>query len=86
MKYLYDFGDGWEHSIELEQILFKVEKRKYPICIAGERSCPPEDCGGVYGYEDLLEILKNPDHEEYKQMKTWAGRQFNPEKFDPKKV
>lgn len=63
MPYLYDFGDSWHHLIEYECILFKRKKQKYPVCLAGERSCPPEDCGGSFGYEDLLGILKSPDDE-----------------------
>ncbi|MFA5878935.1 MAG: plasmid pRiA4b ORF-3 family protein [Candidatus Margulisiibacteriota bacterium] len=77
--YIYDFGDGWEHEIKLEKILLKEKGEKYPKCIAGERACPPEDCGGTGGYEDLLEILANPNHEEYRSMKTWAGDDFDPE-------
>lgn len=86
MPYLYDFGDSWHHLIEYECILFKRKKQKYPICLAGERSCPPEDCGGSYGYKDLLEILKSPDDERYSDMKTWVGRKFDSEHFDPSKV
>lgn len=86
MLYLYDFGDDWKHRIEYERILFKKTKQKYPVCIGGDRACPPEDCGGSFGYERLLEILKNPRDEEYKETRTWAGRNFNPEKFEAAKV
>jgi len=86
VRYEYDFGDCWSHKIELEQILFKTEKCKYPICLAGSRSCPPEDCGGTSGYANLLDALSHPKHKEYKHLKTWAGKNFDPEKFDAEKV
>jgi hypothetical protein len=61
--YEYDFGDGWDHNIVLEKIIDEVVD--YPICIDGAMSCPPEDCGGVGGYEFLKEVLNDPDHPEY---------------------
>lgn len=83
MRYVYDFGDSWNHKITLEKILPREEKTKYPICIAGALACPPEDCGGIGGYYDLLEIMDNPKHEEYKDMIEWlGGEKFNPEDFD----
>ena len=81
--YRYDFGDDWEHTIELEKILAPSPGEKYPICIDGARACPPEDCGGAYGYEDLLRVLADPTDEEYEEMKSWVGPHFNPENFDP---
>lgn len=84
--YLYDFGDGWEHMIVLEKILPQEQGSRYPICIAGERACPPEDCGGTWGYENLLEIIKDKKHEEYKRMMQWLGGKFNPEEFLPENV
>jgi len=58
--YEYDFGDGWEHDVIVEKILPVDEKFKYPICLEGKMNCPPEDCGGIWGYSDMLEILKQP--------------------------
>ena len=84
--YEYDFGDGWEHDVLLEKILPGDEKLKSPICLAGKMACPPEDCGGVWGYADLLEILKNPKHEEYDSYMEWLGGEFDPEHFDKDKV
>jgi len=84
--YIYDFGDGWEHEIVLEKILPAEIGIQYPLCIAGERACPPEDCGGVPGYEYLLEIISDPKHEEYEERLEWLGEEFNPENFDPKSV
>ena len=73
--YEYDFGDGWVHEVLLEGILLKEQGVKYPRCIAGKRACPPEDCGGVPGYYRVLEILGNPDHEEYQETVNWAKGQ-----------
>ena len=84
--YFYDFGDGWEHEVELEKILPRETGVRYPVCLGGKRACPPEDCGGVSGYERLLEIISNPDDDEYEEMLTWLGGKFDPEHFDPKKV
>ena len=84
--YRYDFGDGWEHLITLEKIFPAEEKTTYPQCIKGKRACPPEDCGGVWGYKNLLEILDDPKHEEYKCRLEWLGDNFDAEKFDPKEV
>ena len=84
--YEYDFGDGWMHEILLEKILSPLVGAEYPVCIAGKMACPPEDCGGIPGYYNLLEIIKNSKHPEYKFMKEWVGHEFNPKEFDPKKV
>jgi hypothetical protein len=86
IMYEYDFGDSWEHKIVLEKILQPEENRKYPVCIKGARNCPPEDCGGVWGYEQLIEVLKNPDHEGYKSYIEWLGGEFEPELFDINEV
>jgi hypothetical protein len=85
-NYEYDFGDGWEHEVVLEKILPSVVGSRYPQCIAGERACPPEDCGGAWGYEDLLEIIANSKHPEYLELMEWLEDGFNPEEFDPKLV
>ncbi|MDX1251210.1 MAG: plasmid pRiA4b ORF-3 family protein [Gammaproteobacteria bacterium] len=80
--YEYDFGDGWEHDIKVEKILNAEPGVHYPVCLAGKRACPPEDCGGVPGYEYLLEILSDPQHEEYEERREWLGGEFDPEAFD----
>ena len=85
-SYMYDFGDGWVHEITLEKFLPREKDTKYPVCIKGKRACPPEDCGGIGGYYDLLEIIKNPEHEEYDDMINWLGEDFNPEHFNVKDV
>ena len=84
--YEYDFGDGWEHEIILEKILPIDEEKKYPVCLTGKNNCPPEDCGGIWGYSDLLEILKHPDHEEYEEYSEWLGEDFDPKYFDKDKI
>ena len=80
-SYTYDFGDNWEHRLVLEEIMPADPSRSYPVCLAGQRACPPEDCGGVYGYENVLEALRDPEHEEHQQIRTWIGRPFDPEAF-----
>jgi hypothetical protein len=85
-SYEYDFGDGWEHAVVLEDIVEKQKGRKYPVCVAGARACPPEDCGGVPGYEDLLVTINDPTSEEYESTMEWLGGQFDPEQFDPAEV
>jgi hypothetical protein len=85
-EYEYDFGDSWEHGLVLEGILLKQSKIKYPICLAGARACPPEDCGGVYGYRDMLKIIQNPSHGEHESMLEWLGGKYDPDVFDPNKV
>jgi hypothetical protein len=80
--YIYDFGDDWRHEITVEQVGTPDPKATYPTCIDGQRACPPEDCGGPPGYERLLEILGDPDHEEHDEMKDWLGKKFDAERFD----
>lgn len=85
-KYCYDFGDNWEHDVLLEKIVSKEAAKKYPVCLDGERSCPPEDCGGPWRYDEFLNILKNKNHPIHREKKDWVGRKFNPEQFDIKKI
>jgi DNA-binding PadR family transcriptional regulator len=83
--YEYDFGDGWAHLLEVEKILDPQQGQYYPVCIAGERATPPEDVGGVYGYELYLEAMQDPDHPEHEDYLRWRG-EFDPEVFDIKAV
>lgn len=85
-EYEYDFGDGWEHEVVLEEITVRVPKAKYPICSDGAGACPPEDCGGVPGYEEMLRVLRDPTHEEHETTVQWVGGRYDPAVFDPKKV
>lgn len=84
--YMYDLGDNWGHKIQLEKMLPCDKNIKYPVCTAGERACPPEDCGGVWGYEELLEAIMDPKHQRHEEMLEWAGGEFDPEHFDPKEI
>jgi hypothetical protein len=84
--YEYDFGDSWEHQIQVEKILPPESGAQYPVCLAGKRACPPEDCGGIWGYEELLEIITDPLHEEYHETIEWLGGSFDPEEFDIDRV
>lgn len=80
--YEYDFGDGWEHELKIEKVLPAEKGQRYPACLAGKRACPPEDCGGPWGYQNLIEILANPKHEEYEEMREWVPPDFDAEAFD----
>ena len=82
MTYEYDFGDSWEHRIVLEKILGIASAADAPSCIEGARACPPEDCGGVWGYAELLRIVSDPSHPECGRMLEWVGPDFDPERFD----
>ena len=85
--YEYDFGDSWEHEITVEKTLPGEAAAATPaLCLDGARACPPEDCGGIWGYAELLKTLKNPKHPEHKTMKEWLGRPFNVEAFDVAKT
>lgn len=86
VPYEYDFGDGWEHELTLEAILPRRAGQKYPVCVDGARACPPEDCGGVYGYETLLTVIQDPGHEEHESTLEWLGGRFDPDRFDPERV
>ena len=83
LSYWYDFGDDWRHEVVLEGILPAESALKHPLCLAGERRCPPEDVGGVHGYERFLEVILDPKHKEYELMVGWAGGHFIDE-FDMK--
>ncbi|NHZ72746.1 MAG: hypothetical protein GWP17_06655 [Aquificales bacterium] len=84
--YEYDFGDSWQHELVLEKITLADETAVYPRCLAGERACPPEDCGGVWGYETFLEAVQDPKNPEHNSYLEWAGGTFDPETFDLDKV
>lgn len=85
-RYEYDFGDSWEHELLLEKILPVEAGVRYPRCLKGKRACPPEDCGGVWGYEELLTILANKKHPEHTTYLEWIGGEFDPEEFDLEEV
>ena len=79
--YTYDFGDDWRHEVLLEKILVAEKGVSYPRCTAGKRACPPDDCGGPWGYADFLKAIKDPKHPEHKAMLEWIGGKFDAEEF-----
>ncbi len=83
LVYNYDFGDSWEHIVTVEKIVpAEASMPAIAVCLAGSRACPPEDCGGIGGYMELLKSLKNKKHPEHRRIKEWLGRPFDPEFFD----
>jgi len=83
LVYEYDFGDGWEHVVVLEKVLpFDPERHRDPLVTAGRRACPPEDCGGVFGFYRMLDVLGDPLHPEHEDVREWIGGVFDPDAFD----
>lgn len=84
LRYKYDFGDGWEHTILVEKILTGADAPGLtdPICLKGARNCPPEDCGGIWGYQNLAEVMADPSHPEHEDMLEWHG-EYDAEDFSP---
>ncbi len=90
LGYTYDFGDDWEHDIVVEKVLDRTDTVVYPRCTGGRRAAPPDDCGGIWGYDELVEILSDPDHPEHEERLEWLGLDdaagFDPDRFDPDAV
>jgi hypothetical protein len=84
--YTYDFGDSWDHEIVVEKCLASESGRTYPACLAGERHGPPEDCGGLPGFYNLLEAIADPEHEQHEELVEWLGDDFDPEAFSADEV
>jgi hypothetical protein len=82
MVYEYDFGDGWMHDMVVEKILPPDQGAKLPRCVDGQCACPPEDCGGIWGYYNLLEAVRDPKHPEHEELREWLGEKYDPEAFD----
>ena len=80
--YEYDFGDSWEHELLVEKRLLLEEGKRYPVCLTGKRACPPEDCGGIWGYVSFLEAIRDPEHPEHEEMVEWVGGEFDPDALD----
>jgi len=82
-RYTYDFGDNWRHTVTVENRLLPDESfNTWPVCIAGQNACPPEDVGGVGGYSEFLEAIADPSHDEHAAMWQWSGGPFDPAGFD----
>jgi hypothetical protein len=80
IHYTYDFGDGWEHDIVLEKKLPEDPNMTYPLCTDGQLACPPDDCGGIPGFYDLVEALSDTEHERHQEILDWIG-EFDPQAF-----
>jgi Plasmid pRiA4b ORF-3-like protein len=81
-RYDYDFGDGWEHEIIIEEVTWSYLGLKFAVCLDGENACPPEDVGGPDGYSDFLRAIADQDHEEHANHLEWVGGSFDPVEFD----
>ncbi len=86
LVYEYDFGDGWEHVIEVQKIVDREPGVEYPVCLAGKKACPPEDCGGLWGFYSMIEAIGDPKHEDHEDMVDWLGEEFDPDAFDLEEV
>ena len=84
--YEYDFGDSWEHELIVEEVQQLNERLPHAVCLAGERACPPEDCGGPFRYGEFLAAIKDSKHPEHQELLQWIGGEFDSEKFDLAKV
>jgi Plasmid pRiA4b ORF-3-like protein len=80
--YVYDFGDDWRHKVTVEKVLPASPNTRYPLCTDGRRACPPEDCGGTWGYRQFLTAIRDPGHAGHESMLEWVGGQFDSEAFD----
>lgn len=81
-SYTYDFGDDWVHDITVEKRLPPDPAVRYPVCLAGARAGPPDDCGGPRGFENFLAAWSDASHSEHREMRDWAGEHYDPERFD----
>ena len=81
-SYIYDMGDYWEHDILVEKIIPAAPDGVYPTCLTGKRNGPIEDCGGLWGYEEMLEILADPAHQEHRQRKAWLEEVYGVTAWD----
>jgi len=80
-SYEYDFGDGWDHEIVVEDRVRMPDGIKFAVCLDSERACPPEDCGGPGGYEHLLEVIADPEHDDFFELMGWLDGYFHPADF-----
>ena len=85
LRFLYDSGDCWEHDVVLEKIIVVEPNAIYPRCVEGQRACPPEDVGGVWGYVEFIEAISDPTHHQHEDMLEWSGP-FDPDEFDPERA
>jgi hypothetical protein len=81
-QYVYDYGDDWVHTLRVEKVGKPVPGTRYPVCLEGEGACPLEDCGGIWGYRDLLSALQDPGHPRHQDVMDWTDGDLDPEAFD----
>ena len=86
VTYNYDFGDGWRHKVVVESSRPAEDSALLPVCVTGRRACPPEDSGGVHGYEYLLEAVSDAKHRDHDELSEWLDPDFDPEAFDVDRV
>jgi hypothetical protein len=84
--YDYDFGDGWEHEVVVKKITAAAANMPLAVCVTGKGACPPEDCGGIWGYMNLLEVMQDPDHPDHEDLMEWLEDEFDPKAFDVAEV
>ncbi len=85
LVYVYDYGDDWRHEVTLEKIIPTGGPTK-PVCLGGERRCPPEDVGGPHGYQEFLKVIFQPGHDEFEHYRQWAGEAVHAEELNLKAV
>lgn len=86
VQYIYDMGDGWQHTLVVEERVESASGFPHPVCLAGERACPPEDCGGIWGYYQMLEAVRDPEHDEHETYLEWLSPDFDRDHFDLREV
>jgi hypothetical protein len=84
--YEYDFEDCWQHELLIEEVITPKERLKYPVCLGGKRAYPPEDCGGIWEYTDILEAIEDPKHPEYYNMLRWVENGLDPDSFNLEEI
>jgi hypothetical protein len=85
-SYVYDFGDHWKHDIQLEKVFPQEKEKNHPVCLDGENACPPEDCGGIWRYQDMLQIISDKNHPEFEEITDWMGEDWDAAFFDIKET
>lgn len=86
LRWDYDFGDGWQHNVVVEAIEPLDPAVEYPRCVTGRRACPPEDCGGPWGFEELLGAIADPAHQRHDELTEWLPPGYDPSAFDPEQA
>jgi hypothetical protein len=86
LRYIYDFGDGWKHTIKIEKLTAPEVGVLYPRLIVATGRCPPEDCGGPWGYAEFLDAIRDPAHERHAELKEWIGCDFDPDNVDSEEL